>query len=68
MFFIGICDDELSTCSMLETEIASICCQFGNRVDIEVFYSGRDLIKYLQQGHLMDLLFLDIMLPDIDGV
>ena len=67
MFFIGICDDELSTCSMLETEIASICCQFGNRVDIEVFYSGRDLIKYLQQGHLMDLLFLDIMLPDIDG-
>ena len=42
---------------MLETEIASICCQFGNRVDIEVFYSGRDLIKYLQQGHLMDLLF-----------
>lgn len=68
MFFIGICDDELSTCSMLETEIASICCQFGNRVDIEAFYSGRDLIKYLQQGHLMDLLFLDIMLPDIDGV
>ena len=53
---------------MLATEIASICCLFGNRVDIEVFYSGRDLIKYLQQGHLMDLLFLDIMLPDIDGV
>ncbi|MCL2051021.1 MAG: LytTR family DNA-binding domain-containing protein [Lachnospiraceae bacterium] len=68
MYRIGICDDEIYTCADLEQIIGVICCELSIKASIEPYYSGRTLIKYLNLGNDFDILFLDIELPDIDGI
>ena len=68
MASIGICDDEYSTCAELEEIVRDYQKQEAEKLDTEVFYSGRKLINWLKSGHRFDLLFLDIVLGDVDGV
>jgi DNA-binding LytR/AlgR family response regulator len=37
-------------------------------VDIEVFFSGNDLLEYINNGNTFDLIFLDIQMANIDGI
>lgn len=63
-----ICDDEKSTCTELEQLLLNYASERGVKLQSDVFYSGDSLTKYLSQGNTLDILFLDIQLPGINGI
>ena len=68
MYRIGICDDEVSTCIQLEEFIKKYLKEKYIEHEIEVFYSGEALCKYLKFGNKFELLFLDIEFETVDGI
>lgn len=68
MYKIAICDDEKGTCAELENYIRHYGSTHFIQIEIEVFYSGEALCKYMQHNEYFELLFLDIELPNINGV
>ena len=58
---IAVCDDETEIRDMLRDRI----CKFCPEADIETFQSGETLLEGKNQP---DILFLDIRLPDMDGM
>jgi DNA-binding LytR/AlgR family response regulator len=65
---IAICDDEDSIGFQVEEYIKKICCNLNIAVEIEVFNRGENLCKSLSEDEVYDLIFLDIELPNINGV
>lgn len=68
MLEIIICDDERFTCSKLENMILEYAESRSIKFNVEIFYSGDTLVKYLEVGSRLDILFLDIELPGLDGI
>jgi len=68
MIKIGVCDDEPAICSELEKMILGFRQKTIEKLDTEIFYSGRDLVTYLRDNSPFDLIFLDIELGDMTGV
>lgn len=68
MFKIAVCDDESAICSQIENIIVSNRKSFLKSVEIEVFYSGKDLCEFIEKGHDFDLIFLDIEMDNLSGV
>ncbi|MCI8466191.1 MAG: response regulator transcription factor [Lachnospiraceae bacterium] len=62
---IAVCDDEIGTCSEIETMILDFAEGRGLQVETEVFYSGETLYPFVSE---YDLIFLDILLLEMDGV
>lgn len=65
---IGICDDEISTCSYMEMAIHNYMQWHGYKGDIYVWDSAATFIDELTNKIDLDLLFLDIKMPEINGV
>lgn len=68
MFKIAVCDDEQIICSQVENTLLEYSKKTGLRIDILVFYSGKDLYKYMKQGNGFDLIYLDIEMECMDGL
>lgn len=68
MLRIAICDDELSILSFLERTILDYFQRKGDKVDVEVFPSGEDLLRFITTEHEFDLIFLDIELQVANGI
>lgn len=68
MYRIAICDDEKSVCSELENYIEKYLNSSYIDGSVEVFYSGEALCDYINQQERLDLIFLDIKLPNRTGV
>ena len=59
---IGICDDDRNTCDFIKS-----CCEKLGYEEIELFYSGEELLNYPYLSSL-NLLFLDIEMSKMDGI
>lgn len=68
MFHIGICDDEKGTCAGLEDMLYEYEKKKGIKINVNVWYTGESLCKFLQEENTLDLLFLDIELISTDGI
>jgi DNA-binding LytR/AlgR family response regulator len=68
MIPIAICDDDRELCQSLETLILQYGQENKISLDTDVFYSQGELEQALAHGEVFHLLFLDIELPDGDGV
>lgn len=68
MYKIGICDDSKLTCIELENMLRDIMLSLKKEVEIEPWYSGESLCKYLEDGNRFDVIFLDIELLKINGI
>ena len=68
MLRIAICDDIIEITSHLEDIIFEISKKNLVYVDIGVFFSGNDLLEYINNGNTFDLIFLDIEMGNIDGI
>ncbi len=68
MFQIALCDDHLQICSEIEQIILDYKIKTNSEIEATVFYSGEELIKWIDDGHTCDLLFLDIELMEINGL
>jgi len=65
---IAICDDDNYICSEIEEVILNFEKTSTIEMDIEVFYTGENLIKFIENEHKFDLIFLDIELGTTTGI
>lgn len=68
MYYIAIVDDEIFTCADIEKILLKFSEKCQIPIEVEVFYSGEDFKKSIENGKYYDILFLDIKLPDINGI
>lgn len=68
MYRIGICDDDKILCSLLEEQLCDISADMSVKFEIEVWYSGESLESDLKKGVRLDILFLDIVLFQKNGI
>ncbi|MDW5300053.1 MAG: LytTR family DNA-binding domain-containing protein [Sedimentibacter sp.] len=68
MFRIGICDDECIICSEIESIILNYGKSISGKIEVDIFYSGEELYKYLKIGNSLDMVFLDIELNKLNGI
>lgn len=64
LFSIAICDDDSELCARLEQTLLNHC----RRDEVDVLTNGEDLIKELEAGGTYDLIFLDVHMPQQDGL
>lgn len=65
---IGICDDEHVTCTELENIILRFYSYNLYKVEVYVWNSGDKCCEDIKNGNKVNLLFLDIALPGMNGV
>lgn len=68
MLNIAICDDNENICSIIEEMVIAYKKKSAFEIKIEVFYSGQELIEYLENDNKFDLIFLDIELGNMTGI
>lgn len=68
MYHIGICDDGKNICAELEEMILQYASEKRISLEVETWYSGEDVCRYLEEECLLDILFLDIELLSMSGV
>ena len=64
---IAICDDEENICQYLESVLKNILENKRIFYEITIYNSGEEFCHDIEKGK-MDLIFLDIEMPDYDGV
>ncbi len=65
---IAICDDDYYFCAILEKYVLEYKEKSGIGVEIKVFQKGESLLKYIEDEHKFDLIFLDIELDTKTGI
>lgn len=65
MISIAVCDDEILECSALAKKIKSICENLNTEVSVKQFYHANDMAV---SDDNFDLIFLDILMPEINGM
>ncbi len=65
---IAVCDDDKSVVSQLEMILVHGKDRFIEPLEIEVFYSGEELLDTIRKTGPFELIFLDIEMDEIDGV
>ncbi len=65
---IAICDDDEYFCSVLERYILEYRDKYLLNADVKIFYNGDELLKYTENEHKFDLIFLDIELDTKTGI
>jgi DNA-binding LytR/AlgR family response regulator len=68
MLRIAICDDDKIICQQLEDMLADIEEENNEQFEVEVFYSGEELYRFLKKNNRYNLIFLDIEMRDLNGV
>lgn len=68
MLKVAICDDILEITAQLEIMLIELGKKYLIEVDIGVFFSGEDLLKYMDDGNSLDLIFLDIEMKEVNGI
>lgn len=63
-----ICDDEKRTCVNLKGILNNYAINHKLELEINIFLSGDTLVDYLYENENVDILFLDIELPGLDGI
>lgn len=68
LFHIAICDDEKIDRKQLEEMTIKICQEEKIETEISCYETAKQLLNALQNGKKYDLLLLDVMMPEQDGM
>ena len=68
MINIAICDDNTSNCSEIENILLKYAIKNNLKFNIDIFYSGEQLYKFLNKGNKYNIIFLDIELGKLSGI
>ena len=64
---VAVCDDEARAISVISASIESVFRGFGTEIALETFTAPAELLDRLNVHHF-DLIFLDISMPEMDGI
>ena len=68
MLRLGVCDDEEMGLRMVAEALEASCKKKAVAAQVERFSSPSALLTFLQKGAPLSALFLDICMPEIDGI
>lgn len=68
MLRIAICDDELIFANELAKYIYQLEKSVCENLEVDIYNDGQSLCSGLSKGKEYDLVFLDIMMPEVDGI
>ncbi len=68
MINIAICCNDPNGCSDIENKLSIYSKDMKISLNIDVWYNGEELCRYLHNGNIVDILFLDIEQDKVDGV
>lgn len=65
---VAICDDDIMMTSIIEEMLVEIEKKEKIKIDIDVFFDGKNLITAFEQGIEYQIIYLDIEMKDLDGI
>lgn len=68
MIRVAVCDDENIIACQIEDIILDVSKKEGISIDVDVFYSGRELEREIGEGINYDMIYLDIQMEGEDGI
>ncbi len=68
MLNIAVCDDDIQATGRMERMIQEIAKQNFVDIDIDVFWSGENLVDAVVEGICYDIIYLDIEMDKEDGI
>lgn len=68
MLKIAICDDEDVICSKFESVILQYAKSANQQISVSSFADGKSLCAAFERNEQYDLIFLDIEMPEYDGI
>ena len=68
MIKVAICDDEQQMTTQIEELVIRAGIKRGVRVYTDIFFSAGSLMDYIRQGNEYDIIYLDIEMPQMDGI
>lgn len=68
IYQLALCDNEVALHEMICEELESAAMRCKIKIQTRTFTSGQDCIAYMAGGNAVDVLFLDIDMPDMDGI
>lgn len=68
LYKIAVCSDEASICGQIEQILLKAQGLYNVTIEIEVFLSGEELLKYIKNGVSYDLIFLQSEMSKLNGI
>jgi len=68
MIKIAICDDEMHICTELENAIIQYEHSHSFCLDLDIYYSAKQLLLKFDEGQQYDVIFLDIEMDELNGI
>ena len=68
MYEIAICDQDQTTCHQLETILIDYLKKQKLQVSITIFFSGKELLSYIEKDLSFDIIYLEVSTLKVDGV
>lgn len=68
MIKVAFCDDDMSVLSELTDLIDRYCTEYNQEIECSAFYNSLELLAEIEKGVRYDILFLDIILPNENGI
>lgn len=68
MIDIAICDDDIILTSVLEKNLTLLSKDKSLDVNIDIFYDGATLLQHITNGHIYDIIYLDIEMKHKNGI
>lgn len=68
MILIAVCDDDTRFCTSVADKITDISIKLNIDLDVHIYKSGAALFSAIENGNYFDIIFLDIMLGNENGI
>lgn len=68
MIKVAFCDDDQSVLDELKNLLTQYCTRRGQEIEHASFYSSLELLNEIEKGVRYDILFLDVILPNENGI
>ena len=66
---IAICDDDRIETGIVEDMLRMVASEQGIKINCDVFFDGASLLEAIRdQGMCFELVYMDIMMKDMDGI
>lgn len=68
MLNIAICDDDIRLTSQMEGLVNQIANNYSIDKEVEIFWDGQELVRFIKDGLRFDIIFLDIEMTKMNGI
>lgn len=68
MIDIAICDDDIMLTSTLEKNLILLSEGKSLDINVDIFYDGETLLQHIKNGHIYDIIYLDIEMEHKNGI